>query len=66
MVCFIAGFDTLASLLSQSDMPLFRAEEAKVCWCLFCIEHEDLHRPQSVVWELILFRHFEPVGVKPD
>ena len=30
MAWFVAGFDTLASLLSQSDMPLFRAEEAKV------------------------------------
>jgi len=35
MVYFTAGFDTLASLLSQSDMPLFRAEEAKVCCFLF-------------------------------
>jgi len=35
-VVFSAGFDTLASLLSQSDMPLFRAEEAKVC-CFNCL-----------------------------
>jgi len=36
MAWFVAGFDTLASLLSQSDMPLFRAEEAKVCTMMLC------------------------------
>jgi len=36
MAWFVAGFDTLASLLSQSDMPLFRAEEAKVCTMTLC------------------------------
>jgi len=37
LVVLSAGFDTLASLLSQSDMPLFRAEEAKVCCFNFLV-----------------------------